>query len=69
MNTNRANFELVYFFTGGYDATTNETDLEGTQIYRNGHYLGYIPWVVPEDIEGMSDAEFFCLLDENGIIY
>lgn len=69
MNTHREDFELVYFYTGQSIAKTTPNDLEGTQIYSYGHYLGYIPNLVPDDIEKMSDAEFFCLLDENGIIY
>lgn len=66
---NRNEFELRYFFNAGYDARTNECDLEGTDVYLNSHYVGSIHWVVPDDIEGMSDNEFFGLLDDNGIIY
>lgn len=66
---NRSEFELRYFFNAGVDKKTRQADLEGAEIYRNGQYVGRIPNLVPDDIERMSDDEFFCLLDDNGIIY
>ena len=66
MNRDELTFER--FFNVGIDRITGECDVEGTDVYEDGHYVGSIKWVLPTEIEGMEDDELNELLLENGIL-
>ena len=65
---NREELEFRYFFNAGLDRTTGECDVEGSDVFQNGHYVGSINWVHPMDIAGMEDDELEDLLITNGIL-
>ena len=66
----REDYIFRYFLNAGYDKVTNECDLEGSDVYdKDGHYLGTIKWVTPDEIEDMSDDELMELFFENDIIF
>lgn len=65
---NRGRLSFRYFFNAGYDPETNETDLEGTDVFQDGHYVGMLRWVVPTDIIDMDDEELEQTLIENNIL-
>ena len=56
-----------YFFNAGVDRVTGDCDLEGTDVYENGHYIGSVRWKIPEELEEMSDDELEQVFAENGI--
>jgi len=56
-----------YFFNAGVDRVTGDCDLEGTDVFENGHYIGSVRWKIPEELEEMSDAELEQVFAENGI--
>jgi hypothetical protein len=56
-----------YFFNAGVDRVTGDCDLEGTDVYENGHYIGSVRWKIPEELEEMSDEELEQVFAENGI--
>ena len=64
----RNNLEFGYFFNAGLDRFTGEVDVEGTDVFEKGHYIGSIKYQMPEDIAVMDDDELEELLAENGII-
>ena len=64
----RERLTFKYFFNAGLDRVTCECDVEGTDVYEDGHYVGSIKWVLPTEIEGMEDDELNELLLENGIL-
>ena len=57
-----------YFFNAGLDRVTGEVDLEGTDVYEDGHYIGSVNWTMPEELEEMSDEELEQVFLENGIM-
>ena len=74
----RSKLTFKYFFNAGLDKTkyflnaridnaTGECDVEGTNVYEDGHYIGQIKWVTPNEIEGMEDDELEKLFAENEI--
>lgn len=65
----RYEYTFRYFFNAGFDRDTNELDLEGSDVFRNGHFVGIVKWVKPAEIERMEDDELENLLRKNGIIY
>lgn len=65
---NRKRLTFRYFFNAGYDYETNECDLEGTDVFEDGHYVGMLRWVLPDDIEDMDDVELEQTLLENGVL-
>jgi hypothetical protein len=56
-----------YFFNAGVDRVTGDCDLEGTDVFENGHYIGSVRWKIPEELEEMSDEELEQVFAENGI--
>ena len=54
---NREELEFRYFFNAGIDRVTGECDVEGSDVFHNGHYVGSINWTTPEEIGSMSDDE------------
>ena len=56
-----------YFFNAGVDRVTGDCDLEGTDVYENGHYIGSVRWKIPEELEEMSDEKLEQVFAENGI--
>ncbi len=65
---NRDELTFERFFNAGIDRITGECDVEGTDVFHNGHYVGSIKWVYPTEISEMEDDELEQLLLENGII-
>ena len=66
MDRNRLEFR--YFFNAGLDKTTCQCDVEGSDVFEDGHYIGSINWVTPSEISEMEDDEVEELLAENGIM-
>lgn len=60
--------DLRYFFNAGYDRETNECDLEGTDVFDDGHYIGSVKWYTPTDLNGMGTEEIYEIFVENGIL-
>lgn len=56
-----------YFFNAGVDKVTGDCDLEGTDVFENGHYIGSVRWKIPEELEEMSDEELEQVFAENGV--
>ena len=56
-----------YFFNAGVDRVTGDCDLEGTDVFENGHYIGSVRWKIPEELEEMSDEELEQVFAENSI--
>lgn len=56
-----------YFFNAGVDRVTGECDLEGTDVFEDGHYIGSVNWTMPEELEEMSEEELKQVFLENGI--
>lgn len=65
---NREELEFRYFFNAGIDRVTGECDVEGSDVFHKGHYVGSINWTTPEEIGSMSDDEVENLLVTNGIL-
>ena len=82
---NRGKYYFRYFFNAGYDKSTNECDLEGSDVfeldddytlyigdevdYSKCHYIGMIKWVLPSEISDMEDDEVEDLFINNNILY
>jgi hypothetical protein len=64
---NRNNLTFEPFFNAGVDRVTGECDVEGTDVFDNGHYAGSLNWVTPEEVNQMTDEELEEKLLENGI--
>lgn len=64
----REKLTFKYFFNAGIDRTTGEWDVEGSDIFFDGHYVGSVNWKTPDELEEMTDdeleEEFAC----NGIL-
>lgn len=63
----RNKLEFRYFFNAGLDRATCQCDVEGSDVFEDGHYIGSINWVVPSEISEMTDDELEELLAENNI--
>ena len=46
-----------YFFNAGLDRVTCECDVEGTDVYYEGHYVGSVKWKMPCELAEMTDDE------------
>ncbi len=46
-----------YFFNAGLDSVTCECDVEGTDVYYEGHYVGSVKWKMPSELAEMTDDE------------
>lgn len=66
MDRNRLEFR--YFFNAGLDKTTCQCDVEGSDVFEDGHYIGSINWATPSEISEMEDDEVEEFLAENGIM-
>ena len=64
----REKFEFRYFFNAGLDRITGEDDVEGTDVFYEGHYVGSVKWRLPEDLSGMEDDELEEQFARNGIL-
>lgn len=53
----REKLEFRYFFNAGIDRITCECDVEGTDVFYEGHYVGSVNWMLPEDLSEMEDDE------------
>ena len=53
----RNKLEFSYFFNAGYDYATGECDLEGSDIFYEGHYVGSVWWKLPSELAMMDDDE------------
>ena len=57
-----------YFFNAGYDDRTGETDLEGSDVFYDGHYVGSVWWQLPDELALMNDFELIDKFVEAGIV-
>lgn len=64
----REKLEFRYFFNAGLDRITGECDVEGTDVFYEGHYVGSVKWEKPEDLEAMDDDELEQQFAWNGIL-
>jgi hypothetical protein len=64
----REKLEFRYFFNAGIDRITCECDVEGTDVFEDGHYIGSVKWKTPEELEEMSDNELEEEFAWNGIL-
>lgn len=64
----REKLEFKYFFNAGIDRITCECDVEGTDVFEDGHYIGSVKWKTPEELEEMSDSELEEEFAWNGIL-
>lgn len=53
----REKLEFRYFFNAGIDRVTCECDVDGTDVYYDGHYVGSVKWVLPDELSEMEDNE------------
>lgn len=69
-------FELVrdgygfrYTFDAGLDMATCQCDIEGVDAYNanTGEFIGHVDWTTPDDIERMSDKDFWDFLYKNDL--
>lgn len=65
MDRNRLEFR--YFFNAGFDRETCECDVEGTDVYEDGHYIGSVKYKMPDELSAMDDDELEEALAENNI--
>ena len=63
----RSKLTFRYFFNAGLDRVTGECDVEGTDVFEDGHYIGSIKWMNPDDVEVLDDDELEELFADNGI--
>lgn len=64
----REKLTFRYFFNAGLDRVTCECDVEGTDVFEDGHYIGSVKWKTPEELEEMSDSELEEEFACNGIL-
>lgn len=64
----REKLEFRYFFNAGIDRVTGECDVEGSDVFYEGHYVGSVKWVLPDDLEDMGDDELERQFAWNGIL-
>jgi hypothetical protein len=60
-------YQFRYFFNAGLDRRTLECDVEGVDVFEEGHYIGSINWVSEDDILDMTDDELDTQMAECGI--
>lgn len=65
---NREELEFRYFFNAGLDRATCECDVEGTDVFQKGHYIGSVKWKLPEELSEMDDGELEEEFACNGIL-
>ena len=53
----RKKLEFRYFFNAGLDRATCECDVEGSDVFYEGHYVGSVKWVLPDELSEMEDDE------------
>ena len=53
----REKLEFRYFFNAGLDRRTLECDLKGSDVFYEGHYVGSVKWVLPDELSEMDDDE------------
>ena len=63
----REHLEFRYFFNAGIDRETCECDVEGTDVFEDGHWIGSIKWKLPEEVSAMDDDELEQIFAENEI--
>lgn len=63
----RSKLTFRYFFNAGFDRETCECDLEGTDVFEDGHYIGSVRWKMPDELSEMDDSELEEVFAENGI--
>lgn len=63
----RSKLTFKHFFNAGLDRTTCECDVEGTDVFEDGHYIGSIKGKDPEEIAELSDDELEEVFAENEI--
>ena len=64
----REKLEFRYFFNAGIDRVTCECDVEGSDVFYEGHYVGSVKWVLPPELSEMDDDELEEHLASNGIL-
>ena len=64
----RSKLWFRYFFNAGLDKYTCECDVEGTDVYYDEHYVGSVKWVLPDELEEMTDDELEEVFNENEIL-
>ena len=47
----REHLKFRYFFNAGLDRETCECDVEGTDVFEDGHYIGSIKWKSPKKLQ------------------
>ena len=65
----RSKLTFRYFFNAGFDRETCECDLEGTDVFEDGHYIGSVKWKLPDELSEMDDDELEEVFEENEISY
>ena len=53
----REKLKFGYFFNAGLDRRTLDCDVEGSDVFYDGHYVGSVNWVMPEELSEMEDDE------------
>lgn len=64
----REKLEFKYFFNAGFDRVTCECDVEGTDVFYKGYYIGSVKWVLPEELAALDDEELEKQFACNGIL-
>ena len=64
----REHLEFRYFFNAGLDRVTGECDVEGTDVFYKGHYVGSVNWKKPSELSEMDNSELEEVFIENGIL-
>lgn len=64
----RSKLEFKYFFNAGIDKVTGECDVEGSDVFEDGHYVGSINYRLPSELSEMDDSELEEIFAENGIL-
>jgi hypothetical protein len=64
----REKLEFRYFFNAGIDRVTCECDVEGSDVFYEGHYVGSVKWVLPLELSEMDDYELEEQFACNGIL-
>ena len=68
MDTNTRNrLSFKYFFNSGLDRETLECDLEGSDVFYDGIYIGSVKLLFPSDLSKLTNIELDKVLQENGV--
>ena len=51
----REKLEFRHFFNAGLDRMTGDCDLEGSDVFYQGHYVGSVKWVLPDELSEFDD--------------